>query len=275
MVNHNHITKKNWLQHKPVQHWYQSQGTENGMKPIHKHDQGGVNRGYLLRETPQRLLSWNNRKKSLSPGCKEMLLEKMKEIEAFNASRVSAKARNQGKGSASTQKEKRARCYICKIRGHVFWKCPNKKKKIMNGKAQGESVTEDGLKDVVNEHNKFLDKYFESIEPKDEGSLVKGLEELEWDRKDVHDYVDEEYISWNGSLYSLKVEASHKAKDLRMMASEKALEKHRILKENLVWSQFGRQLEKGGGRKKCTDSNDLECHLFLKGQRSSPKGIWH
>ncbi|GJV24622.1 ARID DNA-binding domain-containing protein [Tanacetum coccineum] len=278
-----------------------------------------------------------------------MLLEKMKEIEAFNASRVSAKARNQGEGSANTQKEKRARCYICKIHGHVFWKCPNKKKKNMNGKqkekvrpeikkvaenvkypekvhvitdyiiegtdegtwnetwyvsstykfhmcptrelfrklkykfemiekeeiekkfifsygvgdiimearkgnfvipnvhytpevtlnvlsidqleeqgyivkignnkcnlhymfdeartgkAQGESVTEDGLKDVVNEHNKFLDKYFESIEPKDEGSLVKGLEELEWDRKDVHDYVDEEYISWNGSLYSLKV----------------------------------------------------------------------
>ncbi|GKC17689.1 ARID DNA-binding domain-containing protein, partial [Tanacetum coccineum] len=110
-----------------------SQGTENGMKPIHKHDQGGVNRGYLLRETPQRLLSWNNRKKSLSPGCKEMLLEKMKEIEAFNALRVSAKATNQGKGSASTQKEKKARCYICKIRGHVFWKCPNKKKKIRNG----------------------------------------------------------------------------------------------------------------------------------------------
>ncbi|GKE88814.1 ARID DNA-binding domain-containing protein, partial [Tanacetum coccineum] len=244
MVRSKHVMKHNWLEYKPVQHWYQRQGTENGMKPIHKHDQGGVSRGYLLRETPQRLLSWNNRKKSLSPGCKEMLLEKMKEIEAFNASRVFAKARNQGKGSveslsrsagtigdesslsdisvlaaiyrdisaakadiyntrnqgkgsASTQKEKRARCYICKIRGHVFWKCPNKKKKIMNGKAQGESF-------VVNEHNKFLDKYFESIEPKDEGSLVKGLEELEWDRKDVHDYVDEEYISWNGSLYSLK-----------------------------------------------------------------------
>ncbi|GJZ29102.1 AP-5 complex subunit beta-1 like protein [Tanacetum coccineum] len=84
------------------------------------------------------------------------------------------KSQKSGKRKCSTQKEKRARCYICKIRGHVFWKCPNKKKKIMNGKAQGESVTEDGLKDVVNEHNKFLDKYFESIEPKDEGSLVKG-----------------------------------------------------------------------------------------------------
>ncbi|GJT24287.1 bulb-type lectin domain-containing protein [Tanacetum coccineum] len=202
--------KNNWLQNKPVQHWYQSQGTENGMKPIHKHDQGGVNRGYLLRETPQRLLSWNNRKKSLSPGCKEMLLEKMKEIEAFNASRVSAKARNQhcckyrsaGKGSASTQKEKRARCYICKIRGHVFWKCPNKKKKIMNGKAQGEK-------------------------PKDEGSLVKGPEELEWDRKDVHDYVDEEYISWNGTLYSLKVNSfSRFLSFMNLMKEDSIVYKH-------------------------------------------------
>ncbi|GKE02773.1 ARID DNA-binding domain-containing protein [Tanacetum coccineum] len=79
----------------------------------------------------RKLLSWSNRKKSLSPGCKEMLLEKMKEIEAFNASRVSA--------NASTQKEKMARCYICKERGHVFWKCPNKKKKAMKGKHK-ESV---------------------------------------------------------------------------------------------------------------------------------------
>ncbi|GJY69971.1 ARID DNA-binding domain-containing protein [Tanacetum coccineum] len=202
MVNHNRSIKNNWLQNKPVQHWYQSQGIENGMKPIHKHDQGGVNRGYLLRETPQRLLSWNNRKKSLSPGCKEMLLEKMKEIEAFNASRVSAKAKNQGKGSASTQKEKRVRCYICKIRGHVFWKCPNKKKKIMNGKAQGEK-------------------------PKDEGSLVKGPEELEWDRKDVHDYVDEEYISWNGTLYSLKVNSfSRFLSFMNLMKEDSIVYKH-------------------------------------------------
>ncbi|GKA74217.1 hypothetical protein Tco_0780519 [Tanacetum coccineum] len=211
--------KNNWLQNKPVQHWYQIQGIENGMKPIHKHDQGGVNRGYLLRETPQRLLSWNDRKKSLSPGCKEMLLEKMKEIEAFNASRVSAKAKNQGKGSASTQKEKRADNYNTRKSGEktcqyseredgkmlhmqysghrVCVKRPNKKK-------ENYEIGKHKRSFVVNEHNKFLDKYFESIEPKDEGSLVKGLEELEWDRKDVHDYVDEEYISWNGSLYSTK-----------------------------------------------------------------------
>ncbi|GJS60192.1 ARID DNA-binding domain-containing protein [Tanacetum coccineum] len=181
MVNHNHITKKNWLQYKPVQHWYQSQGTENGMKPIYKHDQGG---GVCKSQKP-------------------------------------------GKRKCSTQKEKRARCYKCKIRGHVFWKCPNKKKKIMNGKAQGESVTEDGLKDVVNEHNKFLDKYFESIEPKDEGSLVKGLEELEWDRKDVHDYMDKEYISWNRSLYSLKVNSfSRFLSFMNLMKEDSIVYKH-------------------------------------------------
>ncbi|GJU79481.1 ARID DNA-binding domain-containing protein [Tanacetum coccineum] len=225
------------------------------------------------------MFPWNSRKKNLSPESKEMLLKKMKEVEAFNASKVSAKARDHGERSASTQKERRARCYICKIRGHVFWKCPNKKKKAMigkqkeivkptikkvadkdsmearegnfvipnvhytsevtlnvlsfdlleeqrytvkisnnkcnlhymfdgarTGKAQEENFTEDdGLKDVVTEHNKFLDKYFESIEPKEDCSLVKGLEDLKWDRNDVHDYVDEEYISWNGSLYAIKV----------------------------------------------------------------------
>ncbi|GJW96417.1 ARID DNA-binding domain-containing protein [Tanacetum coccineum] len=73
------------------------------------------------------------------------------------------------------------------------------------GKAhEGSYTDDDGLEHVITEHNKFLDKYFKSIEPKDEGSCVKGLEELKWDRNDIHDYVDEEYISWNGSLYAIK-----------------------------------------------------------------------
>ncbi|GKC61242.1 ARID DNA-binding domain-containing protein, partial [Tanacetum coccineum] len=332
MVHTNHLLKHNWLGRKPVQKWYQSHGSDYGgkPKPIHtRHDQEGVTRGYLPRETPQRLLSWNNRKKSLSPGCKKMLLEKVKEIEAFNASRVSK---------------------------HVYWKCPDKEKKAMKGKqkeivrsvfkkvgekikypekimypekihvitdymlegtdnenwdntwyvssaykmhmcptrtlfrklkykfemigkeetekkfifsygigdvvmetregnyviynvhytpevtlnvlscdlleeqgyvveirndkcnihymfgrkgkekAHEESYTDDdGLEYVITEHNKFLEKYFKSIEPKDEESFVKGLEDLKWDKDDVQDYVDEEYISWNGSLYALKM----------------------------------------------------------------------
>nr|GEX44668.1 ARID DNA-binding domain-containing protein [Tanacetum cinerariifolium] len=93
------------------------------------------------------------KKKSLSPGCKEMLLEKMKEIETFNASRVSAKARDHGEGSASTQKEKRARCYICKIREHVFWKCPNKKRKAMSGKQK--EIVKPEIKKVVKKVNAY------------------------------------------------------------------------------------------------------------------------
>nr|GEZ50771.1 ARID DNA-binding domain-containing protein [Tanacetum cinerariifolium] len=77
--------------------------------------------------------------------------------------------------------------------------------KARTGKAQEESFTkDDGLKDVVTEHNKFLDEYFESIDPKEVCSLVNGLEDLKCDKDDIHDYVDEEYISWNGSLYALK-----------------------------------------------------------------------
>ncbi|GJS95347.1 ARID DNA-binding domain-containing protein [Tanacetum coccineum] len=272
--------------------------------------------GQLLTRRSQR----NNRKKSLAPECKDMLMQKMKEVEFFNASK---ETREHGEDSR-TQKEKRARCYKCKIRGHVYWKCPNKDKEVKKGKqketvkikypekvmypekvhvatdymiegtdygnwdntwfvgsaykvhmcptrtlfrrlkykfvmiakeesekkfifsygigdvimetkegnygyvvkfgdnkcsihymfggkgkwkAQEEIHTEvNELKKVITEHNKYLQKYFDSIQPKEEEpSLVKGLEELKWNKEDEQDYVDDEYISWNGSLYALKV----------------------------------------------------------------------
>ncbi|GJW10969.1 ARID DNA-binding domain-containing protein [Tanacetum coccineum] len=91
-----------------------------------------------------------------------------------------------------------------------------------------------GLEHVITEHNKFLNRYFKSIEPQDEGSCVKGLEELKWDRNkslddhfrsleldeecslikgmedlkmdkgDVQDYIDNKYLSMNGTLYAMK-----------------------------------------------------------------------
>ncbi|GKB98353.1 ARID DNA-binding domain-containing protein [Tanacetum coccineum] len=265
MVRSKHVMKHNWLEYKPVQQPASSDKSLTEDFYIHKRDQVGITRKYLQRETPQRMLPWNSRKKSLSPGCKEMLLKRIKEIEAFNASKESTKAREHREGSGSTQKEKRARCYICKVRGHVFWKCPNKQKKAMFKKQKGivkptfKKVAEkikypekvhvitdymiegtddanwnetwmigcslhymfnetrsekaqevsnnekDGSGSVIAEHNKFLDEYFESIDQKEEVSLVKGLEELKWDRDDVQDYMDDEYISWNGSLYAIKV----------------------------------------------------------------------
>ncbi|PWA40200.1 bulb-type lectin domain-containing protein [Artemisia annua] len=62
-----------------------------------------------------------------------------------------------------------------------------------------------GPKEVIKEHDRFMEDYFASIDPNTECSLVKGLEELTWNRDDTQDYIDEEYISWNGNLYALKV----------------------------------------------------------------------
>ena len=61
-----------------------------------------------------------------------------------------------------------------------------------------------GPKHAITEHNKYMEEYFESLDPKDECSMVKGLEDLICDRKATQDYVDDEFISWNGILYALK-----------------------------------------------------------------------
>ncbi|GKB60059.1 hypothetical protein Tco_0916245 [Tanacetum coccineum] len=108
MVHYKHIMQHNWLGYKPVQKWYQNHDSKPWEKPIHKHDQVVHTRRYLQKETPKRLFPWNNKKKSLSPESKEMLVKKMKEVEVFNASKMSAKTRDHGKKIASTQKEKRA-----------------------------------------------------------------------------------------------------------------------------------------------------------------------
>ena len=42
-----------------------------------------------------------------------------------------------------------------------------------------------GPKEVVTEHNQYLEDYFESIDPKDECSLINGLEDLSWNREDT------------------------------------------------------------------------------------------
>ncbi|GJW63898.1 ARID DNA-binding domain-containing protein [Tanacetum coccineum] len=58
---------------------------------------------------------------------------------------------------------------------------------------------------MVAKHNKYLKAYFDSIDPKEECSLIKGLEELKWDKNEVQDYLDEDYISMNGTLYATNV----------------------------------------------------------------------
>ncbi|GJV94945.1 ARID DNA-binding domain-containing protein [Tanacetum coccineum] len=217
MVHTNHLLKHNWLQKKPVKHWYQSHGSDQGRRPM-PIDQEEVTSRFLQRVSPQRRSPWNNKKKNLSPECKEMLMHRMKEIEAFNASKES---KEHGEDSR-TQKEKRARCYKCKTRGHVYWKCPNKEDK--KGKQ----------KEVLRPVFKKMAEKIKYPEKEEEVSLVKGLEELKWNKDDEQDYVDDEYISWNGSLYALKVNSLS-----RFLSFMDLLKKDSLVYKN--WEIFSRK----------------------------------
>nr|GFB28313.1 ARID DNA-binding domain-containing protein [Tanacetum cinerariifolium] len=57
---------------------------------------------------------------------------------------------------------------------------------------------------IIKSHNSFLDSYFRSLDLNEECSLIKGMEDLKMNKEDVHDYVDNEYLSLNGTLYAMK-----------------------------------------------------------------------
>nr|GEW29520.1 ARID DNA-binding domain-containing protein [Tanacetum cinerariifolium] len=206
-----------------VEECYQSQRFKPWEKPIRNRFENHKMRYSLPK---------SNQKRQLSNEGKNMLKEKLKEIEAFNASSVCAAFKKKS-AKTLTRKEKRARCFICKDMGHVLWKCPNKKNKnrgetsktlfdeklkypeIVHVKtdymvegmvdAQQDSVmTCEDSTSMVESHNKFLEEYFESIDPTVECSLIKGMENLKMEKEDVQDYIDDEYLSMNGTLYAMK-----------------------------------------------------------------------
>ncbi|GJS84524.1 ARID DNA-binding domain-containing protein [Tanacetum coccineum] len=297
---------------------------------------------YSLKNGTADIVPKSSQRKKLSHEGKTKLKENLKEIEAFNSSSVCASFKRKN-ARIATRKEKRTRCFIWKERGHVLWKCHNKKNKnrgetwkpsfdkrlkypervhvktdymvegsdkqnwdkiwyvgsayknhmsptkslfkrlkdnfkmldieederkfifsygvgeasvetkdgalvipnvyytpeitmnVLNVEqlenqgyvvtyernkcgirymfdegegmidAQGDNVmVYENSASMIESHNKFLDEYFESIDPKDECSLIKGMEDLKMEKEDVHDYIDDEYLSMNGTLYAMK-----------------------------------------------------------------------
>ena len=49
----------------------------------------------------------------------------------------------------------------------------------------GETGMKVGPKEVVKEHNQYLQEYFESVDQKDECFLIKVLEDLDWKKEDT------------------------------------------------------------------------------------------
>nr|GFC48246.1 ARID DNA-binding domain-containing protein [Tanacetum cinerariifolium] len=93
-----------------------------------------------------------------------MFNEKMKEIEAFNSTLVCTAFKRK---DVKTRKEKRARCFIWKERGHALWKCHNKK-----NKNKGE--TSKALAEK-------RPKYPERVHVKTD-YMVEGSDEQNWDK---------------------------------------------------------------------------------------------
>ena len=64
-----------------------------------------------------------------------MLRKKVEEVVSYNSSKIKppigSSYKQIGETSDLSKKDKRARCYICKNKGHVYWKCTNKGKEII------------------------------------------------------------------------------------------------------------------------------------------------
>ena len=70
---------------------------------------------------------------------------------------------------------------------------------------QDNTTQEEDEQTITESHNRFLDEYFKSLDLNEDCSLIKGMEDLKMNEQDGYDYVDNEYISMNGTLYFMKV----------------------------------------------------------------------
>ena len=143
MVYTKRFIECNWLRHKPVtryQQWYQSACFDPWRSQLHRNSQYAPNKFYLQRQTDPNTSNLPRHKKYISPEAKHMLKKKVEEVVSYNSSKlkhlIGSSYKQIGEPNDLSKKDKRARCYICKKRGHVFWKCTDKGKETKSGKME-------------------------------------------------------------------------------------------------------------------------------------------
>ncbi|GKA27191.1 retrovirus-related pol polyprotein from transposon TNT 1-94 [Tanacetum coccineum] len=129
-----------------------------------------------------------------------MLRRKLNEIEAYNASKGRVAVKEKGEGSVNTTKEKRARCYICRKRGHVFWKCPNKK----NSTTLEAPTIDNQSKEPTMVRKEERLKYPENIHVKTD-YMIEGTDFSNWDNIWLKEH------NMKGKLFSLTVLEKHRS----------------------------------------------------------------
>ncbi|GJT61076.1 ARID DNA-binding domain-containing protein [Tanacetum coccineum] len=132
MVSYNHIIRKNLRLQRAANsqrlQWYQSRWFDTWKKKPTYHQWNNHEMRYSLSNGTAEVIQRNCCNRRLSHETRAMLKAKIKENEAYNTSGVCATLKQ-------TRKDKRARCFACKERGHVVWNCPHKRNK-MKGKIE-------------------------------------------------------------------------------------------------------------------------------------------
>ena len=89
------------------------------------------------------MYQWNTRrKKNISPKGKQLLVQTVLENEAFNSIRDSERLKEKRKKTATTRRERKSKCYICKEKGHAYWSCECRKKIAGIELQQEENITD-------------------------------------------------------------------------------------------------------------------------------------
>nr|GEY14040.1 GRF zinc finger protein [Tanacetum cinerariifolium] len=117
---------------------------------------------------------------------------------------------------------------------------------------------------MIAKHNKYLEEYFDSIDPKDACPLIKGLEELKWDRNMVQDYLDDDYISVNGTLYAIKTGC------VGTISTDHMKGKDRFIRRPPTHCQCGKPLAR-----RVAWTNINPCRRFLNYRNSTNPGMPH
>nr|GEY81310.1 bulb-type lectin domain-containing protein [Tanacetum cinerariifolium] len=205
MVNYKHIIQKDWRNGRPMNlcslHWFQSQRFKPWDNPIQNRTQ---KIRYSLKNDTAEIIPKSNQKRQLSNEGKNILKEKLKEIEAFNASSVCTTLKK--KTAKTVPGKKKGQDVLFAKRGVMFFgSAPTRRTRIRVKRQNPCLMKNSNSTSMVESHNKFLEEYFESIDLTVKCSLIKGMEDLKMEKEDVQDYIDDEYLSMNETLCAMKV----------------------------------------------------------------------
>ncbi|GJZ34309.1 ARID DNA-binding domain-containing protein [Tanacetum coccineum] len=113
--------------------------------------------------------------RQISKECKEMIREKLKKIEEYNSHLPKTDYHHRKELVEKARKNRRQKCYGCRLRGHIISNCPNKNK---NFEAANQKVKEETA-DQKNLFGKLKEKFsVKKLQEKGKILFIHGIREI-------------------------------------------------------------------------------------------------